>query len=69
MKEVEELGHQSQNLDCQNRKVECKAEILKSPDVSECINALYSFSISLEKKDQVNSMVLSRSVKKDIERF
>ena len=69
MKEVEELGQQSQNLDCENRRVEHKAEILKSRDVSECINALYSFSISLEKKDQVNSVVLSRSLKKDIERF
>ena len=56
-------------MDCQNRKVERKAEILKSQDVSECIIALNSFSISLEKKDQVNSMVLSRSVEKDIERF
>ena len=70
MKEVEELGQQSQNLDCENRRAEHKAEILKSRDnVSECINALYSFSISLEKKDQVNSVVLSRSLKKDIERF
>ena len=32
MKEVEELGQQSQNLDCENRRVERKAEILKSPD-------------------------------------
>ena len=70
MKEVEELGQQSQNLDCGNRRVKHKAEILKSRDnVSECINALYFFSISLEKKDQINSVVLSRSLKKDIERF
>ena len=46
--------------------VEQKVEILKNPkDVCECIIALYSFSISKEKIDQVISVVLNKLAKKD----
>ena len=49
-KKVEEFGQQCKNLDCENRRIEHKTEILKKPNnVSECIIALYSFSISKEK--------------------
>ena len=34
-----------------------------------CVIALYSFSISKEKIDQVISVILSNLAKKDIERF
>ena len=39
--------------------------MLEAPNVCECIIALYSFSISKEKIDQVISVVLSKLTKKD----
>ena len=69
-KEFEEFEQQIQNLDCENRRLENKIEIFNSLNsVCECITALYSFSISKEKIDQVFSMVLSKLAKKDISRF
>ena len=57
------MGQQSKNLDCENRRLEHKVEILKdSNDVCECIIALRSFNISKAKKDQVLA-------KRDIQRF
>ena len=45
--EVEEFGQQSKNLDCDNRRLEHKVEILKDPHgICECIFALCSFIIS-----------------------
>ena len=38
-------------------------------NVSECTIAFYSFSIRKEKLNQVTSVVLSRLLKKDIEKF
>ena len=69
-KEVEEFGQQSQNLDCENRRLEHKVEILKNPNnICECITTFYSFSISKEKIDQVMSGVLSKLAKKILEGF
>ena len=49
-KGVEEFGQQNENLDCENRKVEHKVEILKDPnDVFECTASFYFPSISKEK--------------------
>ena len=57
-------------MDCKNRRLEDNVEILKNPnDVCECIIALYSFSISKEKIDQIMSVVLSKLENKNIERF
>ena len=64
-KEVEEFGEQSKNLDRENRKLEQRVEILEDPNVCVCIMALYYFSISKEKIDQVISVVLSKLTKKN----
>ena len=57
-------------MDCENRRLELKVEILKDQNhVCECIIALYSFSVSKVKTDQVISVVLSKLAKKDIGRF
>ena len=57
-------------LDHENRRLENKEEILNDlNNVFICIIALFSFSISKEKIDQVVSVVLSELAKKDIERF
>ena len=46
------FGQKSQNLDCENKRIELKVEILRNPNnVCECIIALYSFSTSKEKID------------------
>ena len=69
-KQVEEFGQQSKKLDHENRRLENKEGILRDPnDVFISIIALYSFSISKEKIDQVISVVLSKLAMKDIERF
>ena len=57
-------------MDCENRRLEHKVEILKDPNnACECIIPLYSFSVSKEKTDYVISLVLSKKAKQDIERF
>ena len=61
------LDKEVENLDRKNRRPENKVEILKdSNDVCECIIALFSFSISKEKTDQVTSEVLSKLAMEDI---
>ena len=53
-------------MNCENRRLEEKREISKDPnDVCECIIALYSFSISKDKVDQVISVVISKLAMKD----
>ena len=53
-------------MDHENRRLEQKVKVLKDlNDVFECVLALYSFSISKEKKDEVISMVLSKLAKRD----
>ena len=57
-------------MDCEKRRLEHEQEVLKNPNnVSESVIALYSFSMSNEKMDQVIWKVLSKVTKKDIERF
>ena len=59
-----------QKLDRENRRLEHKVGILKdSNDFCECIIALYTFSVSKEKIDQIISVVLSKLAKKNIESF
>ena len=56
----------SKHLNCENRRLEEKAEISKDPnDVCGCIIAWYSFSISKDKVDQVISVVLNMLAMKD----
>ena len=53
-------------MDHENRRLEQKVKVLKDlNDVFEYVIALYSFSISKEKKDEVISMVLSKLAKRD----
>ena len=69
-REVWEFGQQIKNLDCEKRRLEHKVYILKYPnDACESIIALYFFSKSKEKIDQVASVILSKLAKKDTERF
>ena len=69
-KEVEEFGKQSKYFSHENRRLEHKVKILKDQnDVCECIIASYPISISQEEIDQVISVILSKLVKKNIERF
>ena len=69
-KEVEEFGKQSKYFGHENRRLEHKVKILKDQNgVCECIIASYSISISQEKIDQVISVILSKLVKKNTERF
>ena len=52
------------------QRLEHKVEILTNPNnACECVTALDSFSLSKEKIDRVISMVLSKLLKKDIERL
>ena len=68
-KEVQEFRQQSKNLDRENRKLEHKVEILKDPNVCECIIGLCSLSIRREKINQAILVVLIKLAKKDIEMF
>ena len=48
----------------ENRRLVQRLEIVGDPNVFECIIALYSFSISKGKIDQVISVVLSKLIMK-----
>ena len=69
-KEVDKFGQQRKNLDCENKRLEHKVEILKdSSNVCDCITDSKPYSIGKDKIDQVISEALSKLAKKDIERF
>ena len=53
-------------MDHEKKLLEQKVEILRDRnDVCGCTIALYSLSLSIEKTDQVISVVLSKLAKKD----
>ena len=59
-KNVEEFGQQSRNLDCENRRLKLKIEILENRNnVYECKIVLYYFLVSKDNIDQAISVFLS----------
>ena len=79
--EVEEFRQQIKSLESKNRALEQLVQILKNPvvttfqdgkyanDVRECVMALLSLNVSIDKIDQVVKVILNKLAKKDIERL